>query len=158
MTPRHGALVTVDGPSGVGKSTTIQALHNELSSRGLVVRQTAEPTTGDVGRFIRAHFSHIRGRALACLVAADRYEHIEHEIQPWLTAGDTVICDRYLPSTLVMQRLDGVPLEFLLALNADVPRPDLAVVLTADPALIARRIADRGPRQPVPPRPHRAES
>ncbi|MFE2037197.1 dTMP kinase [Streptomyces scopuliridis] len=142
----RGRFITLDGPSGVGKTTTVQALNRELIRRGQAVRQTVEPTTSDIGVFIREHFSHIRGRALACLVAADRYEHVEHEIEPWLSAGDTVVCDRYLPSTLVMQQLDGVPMKFLLDLNAHVLMPDLAVILTASPGLIAERIAVRGPR------------
>lgn len=146
MTPGRGQFVTLDGPSGVGKTTTVQALNGELTGRGHAVHQTVEPTTGDVGVFIREHFSHIHGHALACLVAADRYEHLEHDVEPRLNAGDTVVCDRYLASTLVMQQLDGVPLRFLLDLNANVLMPDLAVILTAPPALISRRIAVRGPR------------
>ncbi|TXS12662.1 dTMP kinase [Streptomyces sp. wa22] len=146
MKPKRGMFITIDGPSGVGKSTTIQALHQELTARGIPVHRTVEPTTSDLGRFIRAHFSHIRGHALACLVAADRYEHVAQEIRPRLSAGDTVISDRYLASTLVMQQLDGVPLKFLLDLNANVLMPELAVILTAAPALIADRISARGPR------------
>ncbi|MFD7972953.1 dTMP kinase [Streptomyces clavifer] len=141
----RGAFVTIDGPSGVGKSTTIQALHDELTARDVPVHRTVEPTTSELGRFISAHFSHIRGYALACLVAADRYEHVEHEIRPRMNAGDCVITDRYIASTLVMQRLDGVPLKFLLDLSANVLMPDVAVILTADPSLIAARIAARGP-------------
>ncbi|MFJ2895829.1 dTMP kinase [Streptomyces sp. NPDC087218] len=142
----RGMFVSIDGPSGAGKSTTIKALYDELAGRGIDVHQTVEPTTSDIGRFVSAHFAHIRGHALACLVAADRYEHAEHEIEPRLTAGQTVITDRYVASTLVMQQLDGVPLPFLLALNAHVLMPDLAVILAADPNLIAERIAARGPR------------
>ncbi|MGW8456019.1 dTMP kinase [Streptomyces niveus] len=144
--PRRGQFITLDGPSGVGKTTTVQGLTAELTRRGQTVHQTVEPTTGDVGVFIRDHFSHIRGRALACLVAADRYEHIEHEIAPRLRADETVVCDRYLASTLVMQQLDGVAIEFLLNLNEHVLMPDLAVILTASPGLITERIAARGPR------------
>ncbi|MFE3230355.1 dTMP kinase, partial [Nocardia sp. NPDC059228] len=128
MTSARGRFVTLDGPSGVGKTTTVHALTRELAGRGWAVHQTVEPSTNAVGVFTREHFSHIHGRALACLVAADRYEHIEHEIEPRLSAGDTVVCDRYLASTLVMQQLDGVPVKFLLDLNADVLMPDLAVI------------------------------
>ncbi|MFD6989172.1 dTMP kinase [Streptomyces sp. NPDC059943] len=146
MTSARGRFVTLDGPSGVGKTTTVHALTTELARRGWAVHQTVEPSTSAVGVFTREHFSHIHGRALACLVAADRYEHIEHEIEPRLCAGDTVVCDRYLASTLVMQQLDGVTMKFLLDLNAHVLLPDLAVILTASPGLIAERIAVRGPR------------
>ncbi|MFI9630040.1 dTMP kinase [Streptomyces sp. NPDC052042] len=144
MTQR-GRFISIDGPSGVGKSTAIKALHTELACRGIAVHQTAEPTSSDLGRFIRSHFSHIRGHALACLVAADRFAHVDHEIEPRLAAGDTVITDRYVASSLVMQRLDGVPLPYLLALAGPVLMPDLAVILTAAPGLIADRIAARGP-------------
>ncbi|WP_330174244.1 dTMP kinase [Streptomyces sp. NBC_01498] len=146
ITSARGRFITLDGPSGAGKTTTVQALSQELARRGQAVHETVEPTTSPLGAFIRDHFSHIRGRALACLVAADRYEHIEHEIEPRLIAGDTVVCDRYLASTLVMQQLDGVPVKFLLDLNAHVLMPDLAVILTASPRLVAERIAARGPR------------
>ncbi|MFJ6568664.1 dTMP kinase [Streptomyces sp. NPDC091292] len=145
MTARRGHFITLDGPSGVGKSTTTNALHAELTGRGNTVYPTVEPTASDLGRFISSHFATIRGHALACLVTADRYEHVEHEIEPRLNAGDTVITDRYVASTFVMQQLDGVPLKFLLDLNRNVLMPDLAVILTADPGLIAERIAARGP-------------
>ncbi|MFF2331789.1 MULTISPECIES: dTMP kinase [unclassified Streptomyces] len=145
MTSERGRFITLDGPSGVGKSTSIKALHDELTGRGLAVHQTVEPTASELGRFISANFATIRGHALACLVAADRYEHVTHEIEPRLAAGETVITDRYVASTLVMQQLDGVPLPFLLGLASDVLMPDLAVILTADPELITARIAARGP-------------
>ncbi|MCM2416515.1 dTMP kinase [Streptomyces sp. RKAG293] len=146
MTQRRGLFVTLDGPSGVGKSTTIEALRAELAGQGIPVRPTAEPSHSKLGTFTRQNANGIHGRALACLVTADRYAHIEHEVRPSLQAGDTVICDRYVASTLVLQRLDDVPLEFLLALNADMLMPDLAVILTAPPGLIAHRIAERGVR------------
>jgi dTMP kinase len=42
--------------------------------------------------------------------------------------------------------MDGVPVEFLAAINADVDVPDLAVILTADAATTAARIDARGTR------------
>ncbi|MFJ4620121.1 dTMP kinase [Streptomyces sp. NPDC088812] len=141
---RTGWFVTIDGPSGVGKSTTVKALHDHLTAQGRPARRTVEPTTSDLGQFIRSHANQIHGLVLACLVAANRYEHIESEIQPALRAGELIISDRYLPSTLVLQRIDGVPLEFLCDINRHALLPDLAVILTAEPGLIAERIATRG--------------
>ncbi len=40
---------------------------------------------------------------LAVLVTADRYMHIAAEIDPALAAGDDVVCDRYVASTLVLR-------------------------------------------------------
>ena len=144
MNQQRGHFIALDGPGGVGKSTTLTALAQHLRERGHRVHTTTEPSTSPLGQFTRTHADHIHGHALACLVAADRYHHISTEIRPHRDAGDTVLCDRYLGSTLVVQRLDGVPEPFLLALNTDILLPDLAVLLTADPPTITQRLAARG--------------
>ncbi|MGW0824582.1 dTMP kinase [Streptomyces sp. NPDC002845] len=145
MTPeRTGWFVTVDGPSGVGKSTTVTELQRHLADQGIPAQLTTEPSTSDLGEFTRKNANHIQGLALACLVAANRYEHIDTEINRALREGDLLICDRYLASTLVLQQLDGVPLDFLLDTNRHAVMPDLAVILTAFPDLIAERLAERG--------------
>ncbi|MEU8758561.1 dTMP kinase [Streptomyces sp. NPDC048659] len=146
MTRHPGVFVSLDGPSAVGKSTTVAELGRLLVGRGDSVFTTAEPSTSELGEFTRAKANHIHGRALACLVAANRYEHIEVELEPLLSAGQTVVCDRYLASSLVLQQLDGVPEPFVLALNRHILLPDLAVILTAEPETIAARLAARGKR------------
>lgn len=142
----RGAFVTVDGPSGAGKSTVVQHLAQLLVAIGHDVHVTAEPSSGPIGDLCRALTETVTGHALACLYAADRYHHVETEIQPLLDAGKTVISDRYVASALVMQRFDGVDPAFLWHLNAEVGRPDLAVILQADPEVITERLSDRGPR------------
>ncbi|MFF7130455.1 dTMP kinase [Streptomyces sp. NPDC008240] len=146
MTPEHkGCLVTIDGPSGVGKSTTIEELRSLLTARGIPARWTVEPPRGDfLGDFTRGHAGRLHGLSLACLVAAARYRHIDTTIDPALDRGELLISDRYVASTLVLQQLDGVPIDFLLRLNDYAPRPDLAVILTASPGKIADRIAEAG--------------
>ncbi|MFJ2566560.1 dTMP kinase [Streptomyces sp. NPDC087568] len=141
---RTGFFVTIDGPSGVGKSTTVAELGRLLIQRGVSARMITQPSTSDLGCFLRKNADHYHGLALACLVAANRYEHIGTEISPWLRTGELLICDRYVASTLVLQQLDGVPLDFLAALNEHAVKPDLAVILTATPGLIAGRITERG--------------
>ncbi|MGH3936684.1 MAG: dTMP kinase [Pseudonocardiaceae bacterium] len=68
---------------------------------------------------------------------------IVHHLAQLLVA--TVISDRYIPSGLVMQRFDGIDPVFLWRLNAEVDRPDLAVILEADPEVISERLVERGP-------------
>lgn len=142
-----GVFVSVDGPCGVGVSTTVRALGERLRTAGVPLYLTAEPTTSDIGALARARIhADTSGPALACLFAADRYQHLETEIRPRLAAGDVVISDRYVPTALVLQRLDGVDLDFLQAVNALATPPDLAVMLTADPALITERRQQSGRR------------
>jgi dTMP kinase len=138
-------FVSVDGPSGAGKSTIVRHLAQMLVAAGEDVHVTAEPSEGPIGKLCRELTETVTGYALACLYAADRYHHVETEIRQILASGKTVISDRYIPSGLVMQRFDGVDPAFLWQLNAEAERPDLAVILEADPAVIAERLNERGP-------------
>jgi dTMP kinase len=144
--PHRGLFITVDGPSGAGKSTSVAHLARLLISAGEQVHTTAEPSSSMVGTLAREATERVTGPALACLYAADRYHHLDSEIRPHLAEGILVLCDRYVPSGLVMQRFDGVDPSFLWTINALAERPDLAVILEADPAVIAARLTERGPR------------
>ncbi|MCX9192964.1 dTMP kinase [Carbonactinospora thermoautotrophica] len=141
---RAGLLVTVDGPGGVGKSTAIAVLLDQLAAAGLPVYGTTEPSRAPAGELARNQTHIYHGRALAHLVAADRYHHLETEILPALARGEIVVCDRYLPSSLVFQRLDGLDIDTILRINEGVTPPDLAIILTAHPDVIQARLRARG--------------
>jgi dTMP kinase len=141
----RGMFVSVDGPSGAGKSTIVRHLAQMLVANGEDVHVTAEPSNGPIGKLCRELTESVTGHALACLYAADRYYHVEHEIRPQMEAGKTVISDRYIPSSLVMQRFDGIDPAFLWQLNTETDRPDLTVILEADPEIISERLTERGP-------------
>lgn len=95
MTDRQGFFVAIEGPSGVGKSTVTDLLHAALAHRGFPAVATKEPSDSALGKLARQGADEYRGLVLACLVAADRYYHLEHDIRPALRAGYVVICDRY---------------------------------------------------------------
>lgn len=139
-----GALITIDGPGGVGKSTVAQLVATALQDRAIAVHSTVEPTHTPLGKHIRAATETYRGMALACLVAGDRHHHLTTEILPALRAGRVVVCDRYLPSSLVLQRLDGLGPEVIWQLNAGIYVPDVAVLLNAQHSVIAERLHTRG--------------
>jgi dTMP kinase len=142
--PPRGILVSIDGPGGAGKTTVISHLAAQLAARGTPIHTTAEPSAGPIGQLARSMVPDAEGWELACLFAADRYEHLRTEIRPRIQTGHVVVCDRYLASGLVVQRMDGIDLPFLTAINRHVDLPDLAVILTARPAVINRRVARRG--------------
>lgn len=139
-----GLFVSIDGPGGVGKSTTITLVVERLRARGTDVHPTTEPSRTPLGNLVRASTDTYSGLALAYLVAADRHHHVATEIRPRLRAGAVVVCDRYVPSSLVLQGMDGVADEEIWRLNGGLDRPDLAVVLNADPDVLAGRLAARG--------------
>lgn len=137
-----GLLVTVDGPNGSGKSSLIDAVLAELDGEPPVHR-TRQPSPTPLGQLIRGGEQQYRGRALACLIAGDRLHQLSSEILPRLQAGTIVLCDRYIESSLVLQRLDGVPVEEILALNHGILRPDVRIRLLAEPEILAERLAAR---------------
>jgi dTMP kinase len=140
---RPGMLVTIDGPNGSGKTSLTEAVSRALRGMGAAVHRTRQPSATPLGTFAREAEADLRGRGLACLVAADRHQQVEGEMGRHLDAGEIVLCDRYIESSLVLQRIDGVATDFILAINAGIARPDLRIRLWAEPATIVRRLASR---------------
>lgn len=138
-----GLFVTIDGPNGSGKTSLTSSVATHLRASGETVHTTRQPSPTPLGDFVRAAEIKTQGRALACLVAADRHDQADAEITPRLRAGEIVVCDRYVESSLVLQRLDNVDVEYILAINAGIPRPDLRIRLLATPEVLRARIAAR---------------
>jgi len=93
-----------------------------------------------LGQLIRAGTDIYHGMALACLVAGDRH-HLAAEIRPRLESGAIVLSDRYLPASLVLQRVDALDWDTIWQLNTPVVVPDLAVILNAKPQILARSVS-----------------
>lgn len=139
-------LIVIEGTDGAGTTTQAKRLHERLLAQGTDSFLTCQPTDGPIGSLIRSEFlsrpdarkSHRRDRALALMFAADRQMHIES-----LRDCDTVVSDRYLLSSWVYQGL-SLPLEWIQELNANVPVPDLTILIDIDADLAARRRQSRG--------------
>jgi dTMP kinase len=140
----RGLFVTIDGIGGAGKTTTARLVVDQLNKDDIRAVYTREPSDSATGQFVRAQFNSLTGHALAALVASDRFDHLATVVLPALEQATIVVCDRYVPSSLVLQPLDGVPDTYVEALNAPTLRPDLAVVLTAPPDTAWARIVGRG--------------
>ncbi|MBO5337701.1 MAG: dTMP kinase [Lachnospiraceae bacterium] len=139
----NGKLVAIDGPNGVGKTTIIQELKKELEKREIDTYFTKEPTGNELGCFVREYAEKSKGISIACLVAADRYQHLQDEIIPQLEKGKIVITDRYILSSLILQRMDEVSEEFIMELNNEIIQPDLQIAVFADSQIIQSRLKER---------------
>jgi len=140
---KKGIFITFEGPDGVGKSSLLDGVADKLTQLSFDILRTKEPTLSLLGQFVRDAEENYQGRILAYLVSADRYLHLESEILPALQAGKIVLSDRYIESSLVLQRLDGLDIEFIWKLNDQIYIPDLSVILTASVKILEQRLHQR---------------
>lgn len=147
MTER-GRLIVFEGIDGSGKSTQAALLTRALSSRGVPVHYTREPTDGPIGSLIRHSFNgrvDLDDRVIAALFVADRIDHITNRfdgILGLLDSGTTVVSDRYYLSSHAYHSSD-VDHEWIDSANSistDLVRPDLTIFIDVDPEVAIARL------------------
>ena len=143
-----GRFIAFEGGEGVGKSTQARLLSAALAARGIPHVLTREPGGTPGAEAIRALLLHHKlpawdAAAEALLFAAARADHVERLIRPALTAGQWVICDRFLDSSRAYQGaaggLDDTALRALHAIGSRGLMPDTVVLLRIDAALAGAR-------------------
>jgi len=140
---RRGIFIVIEGLDGCGKTTQAKLLVRTLKKNHDAV-YTAEPSRGNIGRFIRKYCLHSakRGSSVveALLFAADRYEHVANEVLPALTKGKIVVSDRYVYSSLAYQGAAGLDLDWIRKLNEHAMKPDLAIFIDVNPETVVQRL------------------
>jgi len=134
----RGKFIVLDGPEGCGKSTQSLLLGERLEAGGLCSLVVRDPGTTAIGEKIRCILLDPENREMAMrcemlLYMAARAQMMLQTILPALTTGSTVICDRFVSSTLAYQLGgDGLTAEDIRAI-ADVAIkgwwPDLTIIL-----------------------------
>ncbi len=131
---KKGYLIVFEGIDGTGKSTQLQLLADFLKNKGYSVIKTREPTDGQYGRQIRDLYLNRKQVSLAEeleLFLADRREHVDKILNPELTRGTVILCDRYYLSTAAYQGAAGLSPSDIFDKNSFAPVPDLALLFTA---------------------------
>ena len=104
----RGLFITIEGPDGSGKSTQIDYIREYLDRLGVETIFTREPGGTPISEKIRAvildkNNSEMDPMTEAFLYAASRAQHVAQLIGPALERGKTVVCDRFLDSSIVYQ-------------------------------------------------------
>lgn len=148
----RGLFITFEGIDGAGKSTQAQRLAATLRADGGDVIATREPggspgaeeirrllVEGEPGRW--------SGETEILLFTAARRDHLEKTIEPALSRGAVVVCDRFADSTRVYQGVARGDLRRLVdRLHGEVigREPDLTFVIDMDPEAALSRGLARG--------------
>jgi len=147
-----GVLIAFEGGEGAGKSTQVRRLQEWLTSEGLVSRATFEPGATPSGAGIRAivldkAHTGIASRSEALLYAADRAQHVHDVLRPALDAGEVVITDRFIDSSLAYQGAGRtIPLDDVRMLSrwaTEGLQPDLTILLDLPPEVGLARARGR---------------
>ena len=149
----RGALVSLEGGEGAGKSSALACLRERSEARGLCVRATREPGGTPLGEALRSilldttHEGPCAESELLLMFAA-RAQLVRDVIEPALVAGEWVLSDRFTDASFAYQGGGrGQP----VARIADLERwaahglvPDLTLLLDVPVAQGLARARGRG--------------
>ena len=136
-------FIVFEGIDGAGTTTQCKLITEKIENTIF----TFEPTNNTIGHFIRQVLKSEKSVSpvtLAHLFAADRAEHVtgENSIPDLCKKGKTVICDRYLFSSIAYQSLE-VPFERVIELNKDFPIPGVVFFIDTPVEVCMTRIGKR---------------
>jgi dTMP kinase len=144
MTPR-GKFITLEGIDGAGKSSHVGHLAARIRGGGHEVTTTREPGGTPFGERLREVVlkHHTDAMPEALVMFADRSAHIVGVIEPALSSGTWVVCDRFTDSTYAYQCGGrGISRELVGALERIVHpelQPDATFLFDLDPSIAYER-------------------
>ena len=99
-------FITLEGIEGSGKTSSIKSITNLLDNKNISYIVTREPGSSSIGRELRSILldtkTEISSEVELMLMLADRKDHVEKIIQPNLEAGNWVVSDRFMDSSILI--------------------------------------------------------
>lgn len=154
----RGLFITVEGGEGAGKSTNMAFLEARLRGAGVDLLVTREPGGTGLGEDVRELLLRPREEAVdplaeLLLIFAARAQHISEVIEPALSSGRWVLCDRFTDATYAYQSGGrGIPSVQVRALEELVQgelRPDVTLLLDCPVEVGLSRADERGERDRI---------
>lgn len=137
-----GIFITFEGCEGVGKSRQIHMLEEYLNKTNKKYYLTREPGGTVVSEQIRSVILDGKNVSMtdeceALLYAAARVQLLKENVKPRLDAGELVLCDRFIDSSLAYQGYArGLGVDFVEKINDYAIKnfmPDITIFLNLPP-------------------------
>ena len=149
-----GLFISFEGIDGAGKSTHMDGLAQAFKAQGRAVTLTREPGGTPLAEKLRSLVLNDPMDAMteALLVFAARRDHLLTVIEPALSRGEVVLCDRFTDATFAYQGAGrGFNLQMLMILEhwvqalpalgeSFIRQPDLTVWFDLPAEIAAQRL------------------
>ena len=136
-----------EGLDQSGKQTQAEMLRDRLKQEGRKARLVSFPDYGtSIGEEIARALQGERDYGpdvMQLLYVANRYER-KPDLQRWLDGGLTLVCDRYLASTIAYGEAQGLDPAWLAEIQRFLPPASLTIMLDIAPeTAVQRKAVDR---------------
>jgi thymidylate kinase len=130
-----GVFIVVYGNNNIGKSTQSKLLVERIMRGGMPVHYVKYPVYdfAPTGPMINAYLREGNPHELSCreaqtLYAMNRY-HFEPMLKKWLDAGDCVVAEDYVGTSLAWGIGNGVDKKYLLEINSGLLKEDITLFM-----------------------------
>ena len=135
-------LIAFEGLDQSGKETQARRSRDRMRAAGHKARLVSFPDYGtSIGEEIARALSGEREYGpdvMQLLYVANRYE-TKPDIDRWLAAGITLVCDRYVASSIAYGEAQGLEVAWLVEMQRFLPDPDVTVFLDIAPETAVER-------------------
>ena len=140
-------LIAFEGLDQSGKETQASHLRDRLRAAGGKARVVSFPDYGtSIGEELALALAGEReygDEVMQLLYVANRYER-KGDLERWLDGGLTLLCDRYVASSIAYGEAQGLDTAWLTNMQRFLPQPDLTILLDIAPeTALARKTSGR---------------
>ena len=148
---KDSLFIVIEGLDGSGKSSASAALKErlEVTFSGKIKRSYEPHNPSCGGDYIREvlekRITEFDPFVLSLAYAANRLDHNDRLIKPWLAKGDDhiFICDRYYLSSLVYNSAEDFSFDQVMLLNKNAQKPDIIFFLNVSAEVCRERMNKR---------------